>query len=265
MYLLFLHIFLLPLKLPDQPGTYLPYLFVAFVPQAVQLILFGGDTIAHSRNRRAIFFQSQFPARYVATVYGVDQAKANFLWFNVFDSKGLKHNRYRTYQYGFTCRLVYYLFYICMFLLLASLLVMGSEGFWQFFRNNDTFSNSLRWAMYANSAPNLKVIYLAHILALASYLRLANRIGLVVQETGKRVVWYKRLMYFFRRNAFKSAVESHKISFRPRGVWFRWEEINNRNKEWMKLNTSDLPSLERLAKSAPASTVESAPTRAAQV
>jgi hypothetical protein len=42
-------------------------------------------------------------------------------------------------------------------------------------------------------------------------------------------------------------LKSSSITLEPRGVWFRWKEINDRNKAWVSEEYSDLEALKQLA------------------
>jgi hypothetical protein len=247
MYLLYLHIFLLPLKLPNEKGSYLPYLFVAFVPQAVQLILFGGDSLAHARNKQSMFFQSCFPGVYLARKYSLPLSKGNLLWFAAFDQKIMTKNRERTYKYGYTCRLIYHLYYICMFLIAASFGVILCHIAWEYFHGKVPLLGSLAMAFKATSTPLMKAIYLGHLVLLAIFLRWSNRVT-ITAPNGGRLSTANRLSYLFSREALQKAVDSQRVDFRVGGVWVRWEEINGRNREWLELNAPDLATLESIAK-----------------
>jgi hypothetical protein len=108
-YFLFLNFFVVPVDVSGEKPNYIFYLFVLFVPTAVRLIFFSGDSISFRNNSEANFFQRQFPHKYIETKFGIDKPLAQYLWFKALDKKSKEGAARKTFEYGYTCRLVYYL------------------------------------------------------------------------------------------------------------------------------------------------------------
>jgi hypothetical protein len=244
MYGLFLNFYLVPIAIPSGSNRQLLYLFLAFVPQAVKLILFGGDSIAHANNTRSLFFRSQFPAKFVEEHYSLESSQASYFWFKLFDSPE-NPDKGRTTKYGYTCRLVYYLFYIACFFSLLSILFLGAELF-QYLQQSPAVDPGERWYTHilrlGTTAPDfsLKLLYLVHTALLSAYLGIAN----MVRVKG---TWHNRPEWYFWRPRREQMLKSSSITLEPRGVWFRWKEINDRNKAWVSEEYSDLEALKQLA------------------
>lgn len=199
-YFLFVNFFVVPVNVPNQPADYMLYLFVLFVPAATKLIFFSGDPILHKGDGEASFFQSQFPDTYIAAKFNIERPLAQHLWFQALDGRKGDEEIKRTYQYGFTCRLVYYIRRLTLAFTFASVLWLTGETAYLYRHMYH------RWVGYAGIGPSFvaindlkgKLFYLLNVLGIALYLRFANKTG-----------------------------------SRPTGVWARWKHINDRNKAWL--------------------------------
>lgn len=204
-YVLYLHLFVV--QISKDSANYLLYGLVLLVP-VVSTLLFGSDSIASASNSEATFFQSQFIDAYIAKKFGIDAAKARLVWFRALDR--LKDEGFvrRTYQYGYTCRLIYYVKRVAKYFVLLSVLTILAESSYRFFVVPNPGVGTLRHFFDAvRLESNLlgKAVYLTHIIGLWGFL------------------------------GFGNSADSKK----PTGVWRRWVEINDRNRAWV----DSLPSL----------------------
>lgn len=106
----------------------------------VEYILFvvisSDDTLYYGnpeKNRFTRAFQKDLPSKHLAAVLNVDIETAKQLWFDEFNKWGdVTHERHedrqRTFQRGFSCRFVYYLWVVCRLLLALSVLWLGVEA-----------------------------------------------------------------------------------------------------------------------------------------
>lgn len=200
-YFLFINFFIVPVAVPNQPENYTFYLFVLFVPAATKLIFFSGDSISFRKNREAEFFQQQFPDKYIAQKYEIALPQAQHLWFKCLDKRAEDGEIKRTFQYGYTCRLVYYTRRLTFVFFCLSLVLLIGNAALNYFR---VYGQWMGWhAVWQSilSIANLKgkLFYLLHIGGISLYLRLANSTA----------------------------------SKKPSGVWARWKHINDRNKAWI--------------------------------
>jgi len=199
-YFLFINFFVAPINVPNEPSNYTLYLFVLFVPAAIKLIFFSGDPISHKVNAEAVFFQSQFPDAYVAEKFKIDKPLAQHLWFKALDKREKDGEIKRTYQYGYTCRLVYYIRRLMTAFAVVSILCLFGETAYKYYIS---YWHWVGWAVIWSSFANLynlkgKLFYLLHVAGISAYLSLANKTGA-----------------------------------KPTGVWARWKHINDRNKAWI--------------------------------
>jgi hypothetical protein len=213
MYFLYISLFIVPISLPREPVNYTFYLFVLFVPAAVKLLFFSGDSISYRNNREARFFQNQFPDRYIAKKYGVSLPAAQHVWFKALDRRESEGEVQRTYQYGYTCRLIYHTRRIAFTFAVVSLLTLAAYTAVSYFRviaASSPVPRSARLWESLLSVENLrgKLFYLAHVGGIAVYISIANK----ARDTA------------------------------PTGVWARWKHINDRNKAWV----DQFPSFESL-------------------
>jgi hypothetical protein len=229
-YFLFIHLFVAPFSIDIAKENSFLYLFVLFVPSAVKLLIFSGDSLAQGKNKEAAFFQKQFPDQFIADRFSIQKSMAQHLWFRSLDRRDDEGEVQRTYQYGYTCRLVYYSkrisalfgFAGVAFLLINSAInyvenVVGAGDPW-WLHIGYSFAAVRNWQG--------KAFYCAHLLLLLGYLQLANRVS------------------------------------KPSGVWARWEQINNRNKAWLQ-QFKTVEELKAFAYSEPpASAVPPQPTEA---
>ena len=199
-YFLFINFFIVPITVPNEPANYSLYLFVLFVPAATKLIFFSGDPISHKQNTEASFFQAQFPDRYVATRFKIEKPLAQHLWFRALDRRAAEGEIKRTFQYGYTSRLVYYIRRLMLtFAALALLFLLLNTAYiyWHSYHRWAGFEAVWRSAIDYNLKG--KLFYLAHVAGIPIYLSIANR------PTGSKAT----------------------------GVWARWKHINDRNKAWV--------------------------------
>lgn len=220
LYLLYLHLFVIEFRRDD--ANSLIYLLVLLVP-VVSTLLFARDSIAFAENADAKFFQAQFPQKYLAKRFALDDDEASYLWFRALDRAMDRPHIQRTYQYGYTCRLVYYTKRaVTLFALvtLATLIgtmwyrcvkeipqyVVGWDRFWEALKGE---SNLLG-----------KSVYLAHLVLFGLYLTVGNR-----------------------PNRSK-----------PTGVWARWKEVNDRNRRWLD-EFKDRPALMAFLEDKPVASV----------
>lgn len=199
-YFLFVNFFVVPVNVPNQPSDYMLYLFVLFVPAATKLVFFSGDPISHKGDAEAAFFQAQFPDLYIAEKFKIDKPLAQHLWFQALDRRQTAGEIKRTYQYGYTCRLVYYIRRLTFAFATASVVCLLTETAYFYWH---TYHHWVGWAPIATSFGRLydlkgKLFYLLHVAGISVYLRVANRTG-----------------------------------SKPTGVWARWKHINDRNKAWL--------------------------------
>jgi hypothetical protein len=199
-YFLFINFFIVPVNVPNEPSNYSLYLFVLFVPAAIKLIFFSGDPISYKKNKEALFFQAQFPDAYIVERFKIEKSLAQNLWFTALDKRQAEGAVKRTYQYGYTCRLVYYTRRLMgAFAVLSGLYLLGDTA-WIYLRSYHCWIGyPAIWTSFA-TIYNLKgkILYLLHVGGISLYLFVANR-------TGKE----------------------------PTGVWGRWKHINDRNKAWV--------------------------------
>lgn len=200
-YFLFINFFIVPVNVSGEKPGYIFYLFVLFVPAAVRLIFFSGDSISHASNSEAEFFQAQFPDRYIEDKFKVNKALAQHLWFRALDKRLDEGEVQRTYEYGYTCRLVYYLRRLmrgfalvsCAVLIFSAARIYLSQGHgWRGF-------GALVSSFSAIPGFRGKSFYVLHLLLIFAYLTWANRPS-----------------------------ESN-----PTGVWRQWRSINNRSRAWV--------------------------------
>jgi hypothetical protein len=205
-HLLYLHLFAIGFSRDDTNS--LIYLLVLLVP-LVSTLLFARDSIAFAHNAEAKFFQSQFPQKHLAAKFSIDDEQSAYLWFRMLDRVMDRPHIQRTYQYGYTCRLVYYSKRAALlFALVAAATLVGTVWYrWvkeipPYVVGWDRFWEAIK------AEPNLlgKAVYLAHLVLLWLYLRFANR-----PDTSN-----------------------------PTGVWARWKEVNARNRRWIDEEFSDI-------------------------
>ncbi len=209
-YFLYIHLFIVAVDLQSYKPNYALYAFVLFVPAAVGLLVFSGDPIAHASNKEAKFFQSHFPDAYVAAKFKIDANLARLLWFKALDKVQGEGFVKKTYQRGYTCRLVYYSRRASIgFFVLASL-TLALRISWRYFTEQEF--RSAGWygiwpAIGAEENWVGKIFYLAHTFALWIYLTCGHKPD----------------------------------ASNPSGVWARWKEVNDRNRAWIdgKFNTLD--------------------------
>src|SRR5260370_34023017 len=201
-YFLFLNFFVVPIAIPQQPENYALYLFVLFVPSATKLIFFSGDPILYRSNAEAKFFQKQLPDKHIAAKWSVPINKARDLWFKAYRRKESAEISI-TYEYGFTCRLIYYIWRLAA-------LSAFIAGLFLFVQTAISYENIYHhWHSYdlkslvasIKGIPNWKgkLFYFVHVSALAIYLKLANRPN----------------------------------SKSPTGVWAKWRDINDQHRGWI--------------------------------
>lgn len=116
-----LHCFLIPLDLTkldlNKMNTLVDSHALALIILLVMPILFAGDPLQFADQNKvndARFFQEQFPSRYVMNKFSINKAEAETYWFGIFnkwaDTDHPKHEMHkRTFEVGFTCRLIYFL------------------------------------------------------------------------------------------------------------------------------------------------------------
>lgn len=207
-YFLFINFFVVPISVPNEPANYTLYLFVLFVPAATKLIFFSGDPISHKQNPEATFFQAQFPDSYVAAKFKIEKPLAQHLWFKALDKRALDGEIKRTFQYGYTCRLVYYTRRLMgTFAILAVLFLLIDTGYIYWHVHHCWAGFRAIWGSLSEIY-NLKgrLFYLLHVGGIPIYLSVANK----PKEQ------------------------------KPTGVWARWKHINDRNRAWI----DDFPTLE---------------------
>jgi hypothetical protein len=90
---------------------FLLLVYVLFVVIASDDTLYYGNP-KHNRFARA--FQRNLPSKHLSVALGTDNETATYLWFNEFnkwgDPKNERHEDWkRTFQRGYSCRLIYYL------------------------------------------------------------------------------------------------------------------------------------------------------------
>jgi hypothetical protein len=205
-YALYIHFFIVTVNLPQEKQNYAFYLFVLFVPAAMKLLLFSGDPLANTNGKEARFFQSQFPDAIVAKHLNIDPDSARYLWFKACDRRQAEEDgaMLRTYQYGYTCRLVYYarritaafsILSITTLLFFSATSALGLRN-----AGNSTWYQLWWHAFLEISNLSGKLFYMLHVLGLLAFLSFANRAD----------------------------------ANNPTGVWARWKEVNDRNKAWVK-------------------------------
>jgi hypothetical protein len=200
-YFLFINFFVVPINVPNDPANHMIYLFVLFVPAAVKLVFFSGDPISHSENSEALFFQAQFPDKYIETKFKIGKPLAQHLWFRALDKRASEGEIKRTFQYGFTCRLVYYIRRLMTTFAIVSVIFLIWQVGHAYWRTNHGWAGFRPiWNSFVGIS-NLegKAFYIMHVVTILVYLRWANK----------------------------------PTSTQPTGVWARWKEINERHKAWL--------------------------------
>lgn len=200
-YFLFINFFVIPVHVSGEKPNYIFYLFVLFVPAAARLIFFSGDSISYSQSSEAKFFQAQFPDKAVADKFGIDRTLARHLWFRALDKRLKEGEVERTYSYGYTCRLVYYLRRLMGCFSLVSLAIIFFSATRIYLAEGRCWHG---WPDLLNSVlaiPNFRgrAFYLLHLFLIFAYLTWANRPRLD----------------------------------KPTGVWRQWKDINDRQKAWL--------------------------------
>ncbi len=113
----FTHIFIFDLELFDDFPTWLLYLLIFVSYYFIQMILFSGDILYTGKpevNKYVKIFQKKWPSRYIAEKFEISIKDANYYWFQNFFNKWKKSESNmneqvkRTFKRGYECRLVYY-------------------------------------------------------------------------------------------------------------------------------------------------------------
>jgi hypothetical protein len=188
-YFLFINFFIVAVDVSGGKPNYIFYLFVLFVPAAVRLIFFSGDSISHAQNAEARFFQAQYPDKYVASKFKIDKAAARYLWFRSLDKKLTEGVVKRTYEYGYTCRLVYYLRRLMAGFGIVSAGALVAATTWIYWRQGHCWHGFRDIFNSFVAIPNFrgKGFYLLHLVLIFAYLTWANR----PNEASPTGVWAK--------------------------------------------------------------------------
>lgn len=199
-YFLYLHLFIVPIRISKFEENYALYLFVLFIPAAIGLLLFSGDSIAYAENNEARFFQAQFPDKYVAEKFKIDMPKARLLWFKAVDKLKDEERIKRTFQRGYTCRLVYYTRRAALAFFGVAIATLLLTSLWRYYSAPELHG----WREFS-----------------VAFLQETNLLGKLFYVAHVGGLW----IYFstFHRPRMKN----------PSGVWIRWKEINDRNKAWI--------------------------------
>lgn len=116
-----LHWFLIPFDLTKldihEMNTLVESHALALLILLIMPLLFAADPLQFAdsnKDQDAKFFQEQLPSRYLMQKFSLDKKRAESYWFGIFnkwaDTSHPQHERHeRTFEVGFTCRLIYFL------------------------------------------------------------------------------------------------------------------------------------------------------------
>lgn len=117
--LLFTHVFILHILhldfLNDFPD-WLVYLIIVVLFYFIQEILFSGDILytGENGNNYVKIFQKNWPSRHIASKFNINNKDASYYWFQNYFNKwkkpdsGMYDQVKRTFKRGYECRLIYY-------------------------------------------------------------------------------------------------------------------------------------------------------------
>jgi len=180
----------------------------------VEYILFvvisSDDTLYYGnpkKNRFTRAFQKDLPSKHLAEVLNVDIDTAKYLWFNEFNKWGdVNHERHeerqRTFQRGYSCRFVYYLWVVGKLLLVLSILWLAVEA------------GLVKWTSYEIQKMEAKLAIAALLIVFLTALRFFNR----TSDRNQTGVW-RRFSEINKRHCawidenldlFKSALKGQK-------------------------------------------------------
>jgi len=116
----------------------LKYGVVVIIPVIyARFFLFAHDSLAHGNDKYAQFFQATLPSGFLREQFGVEQKKANELWFKIFNVwKNKNHPRnpqwYATFRRTYSCRFIYHLqkWLFRAFVLFAATLIIDTGYKW---------------------------------------------------------------------------------------------------------------------------------------
>src|SRR5216683_4171747 len=174
----------------------LKYGIVILVPVIyARFFVFAHDSLATGTDRFARFFQLTLPSTFLRDEFGMEQRKANELWFKIFNVwKNKNHPRnpqwYSTFRRTYSCRFVYLLRRWLFRAVILFAVTLGVDSWYKWFMMREALFDGIFLA---------RAIVISVSLLLAIMLSTSNRVG---------------------RN--------------PTGCWARLLEIEDGHKAWLE-------------------------------